>query len=208
MEMALVGARAWERAELAGPTLAVAPALLGSYLVRERDGQLLVGRIVETEAYLSAGDPACHAYKRETPRNRMMFGEPGHAYVYKIYGIHFCVNVVTEPKGYGAAVLVRALEPVSGEAAMAALRNGSRDLTNGPGRLCQAMDIGIGLNGADLLAPGPLTLWKPEKEPQEAIVASPRIGITEGTEFPWRYFYQGNRWVTKSPFNKVATPWS
>jgi DNA-3-methyladenine glycosylase len=204
---ALAGTRAWTREALAGPTLDLAPALLGSYMVRQRNGQLLVGRIVETEAYLAEGDPACHTHKGETPRNRVMFGEPGHAYVYRIYGMHTCVNVVTEPQGRGAAVLVRALEPVAGLEVMAELRNGSRDLTNGPGRLCQALDIGMELNGVDLLQPGPLYLLKPAVTPGEAIVASPRIGITQAAEFPWRYFYQRNRWVTKSPLNKLAEPW-
>lgn len=199
----LTGARPWEATALALDTLESARALLGSYLVRELDGQLLVGRIVETEAYLSEGDPACHAYKRETPRNRPMFGPPGHAYVYKIYGLHHCVNVVTEPPGRGAAVLIRALEPVQGEGLMRDRRSGSRDLTNGPGRLCQALGIDVALNGTDLTVPGALYLLQPPTPPTDVIATSPRIGITQGAEFPWRFFYAGNRWVSKGPMAKL-----
>jgi DNA-3-methyladenine glycosylase len=202
----LQDATLWTPDALAGETLAIAPALLGSYLVRELDGQWLVGRIVETEAYLSEGDPACHAYKRETPRNRVMFGDPGMAYVYKIYGLYHCVNVVTEAKGRGAAVLIRALEPIAGLEAMADRRNGSRDLTNGPGRLCLALGIDTALNGVDLTRPGPLYLLRPPAPPDEVVATSPRIGITQGAEFPWRYFYRGNRWVSKGPMAKIQPP--
>lgn len=194
--------RFWNRSELAEPTLDVAPALLGTYLVRDLGGELLVGRIVETEAYLAEGDPACHTYKGETPRNRPMFGPPGHAYVYKIYGIHHCFNVVTEPAGRGSAVLIRGLEPVLGQATMEALR-GVKDVTNGPGKLCQALDIGVGLNDVDLTQAGPLFLWRPEEASKVAIATSPRIGITQGAEFPWRFFYSGNRWVSKGPMKKL-----
>ena len=198
----LSAARLWTGAELVEDTLALAPALLGSYLVRALDGELLVGRIVETEAYMAEGDPACHAYRGETPRNRVMFGPPGHAYVYKIYGIHHCVNVVTEPAGRGAAVLIRALEPVQGVEAMAERRNGRKDLTNGPGRLCLALGIDGALNGVALTRPGALYLLHSPTPPDEPIATSPRIGITQGAELPWRYFYAGNRWVSKGPMAK------
>ena len=185
----------WTPDELAGDTLALAPALLGSYLVRDLGGELLVGRIVETEAY-TPDDPACHASRGETARNRAMFGPPGRAYVYLIYGIHHCFNVVTEPEGRGAAVLVRALEPVMGEAAMAE-RRGAKGLTNGPGKLCQALDIGPGLNHADLTRPGPLYMLK--GEPDAAILRSPRVGISQAVEWPWRFFLAGSPWVSKGP---------
>lgn len=199
----LEGAAFWTADALVGDTLAAAPALLGSYLVRELDGELLVGRIVETEAYLPEGDPACHASKRETPRNRMMFGDPARAYVYKIYGLYHCVNVVTEPRGRGAAVLIRALEPVAGLETMADRRNGRRDLTNGPGRLCLALGIDAALNGVDLTRPGPLYLLRPPAPPEDEVATSPRIGITQGAEFPWRFYFKGNRWVSKGPMAKV-----
>lgn len=187
----------WQASELAAGTLEVAPALLGSYLLRELDGEWLVGRIVETEAYLP-NDPACHAFKGQTARNRPMFGPPGRAYVYRIYGLHFCFNVVTEPEGVGAAVLVRAVEPLAGLSVMAA-RRGRKDLTNGPGKLCQAMGIDLALNCHDLTRPGPLMLLKPESPPDAPIATSPRIGITQGAELPWRYFFAGHPCVSKGP---------
>lgn len=193
----LPGSSGWTPGELAAPTLEVAPALLGSYLVRELDGRRLIGRIVETEAYLAEGDPACHAHRGETPRNRPMFGPPGRAYVYRIYGLHFCVNVVTEPAGRGAAVLIRALEPLEGEEVMAD-RRGSRDLTNGPGRLCQALGIDLTCNDLDLTTPGPLYLLKPTQG-ETPYATSPRIGITQAAEQPWRFYVPGNRWVSRGP---------
>lgn len=202
IERLLGSGELWRRTELEGDTLAIAPALLGCYLIRDLGDELLVGRIVETEAYLAEGDPACHTYKGQTARNRPMFGPAGHAYVYKIYGLHHCVNVVTEPAGRGSAVLIRALEPVAGIAAMEASR-GVKDLTNGPGRLCQALAIDASLNDVDLTRPGPLYLLKPGASRDEAIATSPRIGITQGAEFPWRFFYPHSRWISKGPKAKA-----
>lgn len=207
----------WTAADLAVPTLEAAPALLGSLLVRNLAGEPLVGRIVETEAYLPEDDPACHAHRGETPRNRAMFGEAGRAYVYRIYGLHHCVNVVTEAPGRGAAVLIRALEPLRGQATMARLRgladlaerlraegpaalaHGRPDLTNGPGKLCQALAIDGALDHADLTREGPLYLLKPARPPAEPITTSPRVGITQAAERPWRFFLAGDRWVSRGP---------
>lgn len=191
----------WAAADLGAHTLDAAPALLGSLLVRELDGERLVGRIVETEAYLADDDPACHAHRGETPRNRAMFGPPGRAYVYRIYGLHHCVNVVTEAPGRGAAVLIRAMEPLAGEATMARLRGGgpARQLTNGPGKLCQAMAIGRELDGVDLTRPGPLYLLRPPGPVVEAIATSPRVGITRAADRPWRFYLPGSPWVSRGP---------
>src|SRR5947209_2999880 len=136
------------------PALDVASDLLGKVLVRRLGRRELAGKIVETEAYVGPHDLACHASKGHTPRTAVMFGEPGHAYVYMIYGFHFCLNVVTEPAGYPAAVLIRAVEPLENVNVMAKLRgNPDRDtnITSGPGKLCMAMSIDKQLNGADLL---------------------------------------------------------
>ncbi len=179
-------------------TLTVAKALLGAFLVHESPDGRTVGRIVETEAYLS-GDPACHAYRRQTPRNATMFGPPGHAYVYQIYGIHYCVNVVTAAPGVGEAVLIRALEPVEGIELMQRRRNTQKltDFCKGPGRLVQAMGITKAMNGISLLAP-PLSILPGMAYPQYpadfTIVTTTRIGITRGTDLLYRFYAQ------KSPF--------
>ncbi|HEY9723958.1 MAG TPA: DNA-3-methyladenine glycosylase [Oscillatoriaceae cyanobacterium] len=185
----------WTPDELAIDTREAARRLLGAYLVRELDGEMLVGRIVETEAYLGAGDPGSHAARGETPRCRAMFGPPGRAYVYRIYGVHHCFNVVTEPEGTGAAVLVRALEPIQGEAVMRA-RRGSEALTNGPGRICQALGIDRALDGVDLTRRGPLYLLHGEA-PQEAIATTTRIGLTQGAELPLRYILPAHPWLSR-----------
>ena len=191
----------WSAADLAGDPVAAARALLGGVLVRERDRGARVGRLVESEAY-AQDDPACHAFGRETPRNRAMYGPPGRAYVYLIYGMHHCVNVVTEPAGTGSAVLIRALEPLRGAGTMARLRGqpaGSRQLTNGPGKLCQALAIDRALDGADLTREGPLFLLRPVTPPGEPVAVSPRVGITKAADYPWRFYLHGNPWVSKGP---------
>src|SRR5215813_9811793 len=132
----------------------VAPQLLGHWLIRNTANGPCGGAIIETEAYLR-DDPACHAARGLTPRNRVMFGAPGHGYVYLIYGYHFCVNAVCRPAGVGEAVLVRAIEPLFGQAFMRAQRpvNKTEQLTSGPGKLCRAMNITRALDGIDLCDP-------------------------------------------------------
>lgn len=185
------------------PTLAVARALLGATLVHETPEGRVSGRIVETEAYTSPHDQASHAYRGETPRNRVMFGPPGHAYVYVSYGIHHMLIVVTEPSGVAAAVLIRALEPIDGVEMMARRRGlPEREwderrlcrLAAGPGRLCQAMGITLRLNGADLTQP-PLYIL-PREDDEPPIVQTTRIGITRSVELPWRFYVDGSRAVS------------
>jgi DNA-3-methyladenine glycosylase len=157
------------------------------------------GTIVETESY-ERDDPACHAYVGLTERTRVLFGPPGRAYVYLSYGIHSLLNFVAEPEGDAAAVLIRALEPTEGLAEMRARRgprHSDRDLCNGPGKLTEALGIGLEQNEADLLR-DPFCLLGPEGERPE-VVAGPRIGITKAIERPWRFSAAG------SPF--VSRPW-
>lgn len=176
-------------------TLEVAPELLGMILVRRRGKHLTAGRIVEVEAYRGADDPASHAFRGMRARNRVMFGEAGHAYVYFIYGMYYCVNVVCEEPGVAGACLIRALEPLIGTEIMARRRRVSRihDLTSGPGKLCQAMAIDARLNGADYLGD---ELWISEGRHHSTIGQSPRIGIRHARERPWRFFLQDNRFVS------------
>jgi len=188
----------------------LAPGLLGKRLVRELDGQLLVGRIVEVEAYLGGEDAASHAFRGPTPRNRSMFGPPGFAYVYLIYGVHYCLNIVTGPEGNGQAALIRALEPLAGVELMRANRGRvtERDLTNGPGKLCQALGIDKRLDGHDLcLGSG---LWLEDAPaPDEPICAGPRVGVRgddAALTRPWRYFLKDNPFVSRSPHNRQCLP--
>ena len=157
------------------------------------DGKLLAGRIVETEAYFP-DDPASHAFRGMTQRNRAMFGPPLHAYVYFIYGANWCLNVTAETDGVGAASLVRACEPVAGLAVMRALRSRpgvkDRDLVRGPGNLCRAMGIGPELDGADL-ASDP-TLWLADDGVVLPVAVSTRIGITKAAHEPLRFYVPGN----------------
>lgn len=187
-------------------TITVARALLGSYLVHESKEGVTSGKIVETEAYLW-GDPACHAYRSRTARNATMFGPEGYAYVYQIYGIHYCMNVVTAPEGVGEAVLIRALEPVSGLDLMQ-LRRGIgefKQLCNGPGKLVQAMGITRSMNGISL-AQSPFYILSPDTFPQYnlpfEIVTTTRIGITQGADLPYRYYIQGHPCVSY-PVRKI-----
>ncbi len=183
-------------------------------------GQVLVhgnvsARVVETEAYLGLADAASHAWRGPTPRTQVMFGPPGHAYVYLIYGIHDCVNVVAEPPGSPGCVLIRALEPLTGIALMRRRRWADRmhndrvhnerveDLANGPGKLTQALGITLRHNGVDLTR-GPITIREPSgihepaaPEPFE-IAVSPRIGITRNADWPLRFYIAGNGFVSRT----------
>jgi len=156
------------------------------------------GVIVETEAYHER-EPACHAHIGLTARTRTLFAAPGIAYVYRSYGIHALLNVVVEPEGVGAAVLIRALEPLTGLPAMGRRRGRPRptDLCSGPGKLTQALDIGLELNETPLLT-GPIRLGPPPGDrPAERIVAGVRIGITKAVELPWRFCAAGSRHVSR-----------
>jgi DNA-3-methyladenine glycosylase len=182
------------------PSYEAAPLLLGCELERIIDGRKLRGRIVETEAY-DQTDLASHSYKGKTPRSEVMFGRAGHLYVYFTYGMHYCCNVVTGPDGYGAAVLIRAVEPLAGQAEMQKLRGGrgGHDLTNGPAKFCQAFGIDRALNGHDL-AKAPLRLVVPAKFPfyqTDEIITSTRIGISQAQDVPWRFYVSGNPYVSK-----------
>ncbi len=183
-------------------TVQVAKDLLGAYLVRELEGRLLVGRIVETEAYVGPDDRASHASVGRTSRNAAMFGPPGYAYVYVIYGVHHCLNVVTEREGFPAAVLIRALEPIEGIEVMRKLRGGrpDRELTNGPGKLCQALAIDLRFYGHDLCAGREVWIASDGLRPGEDVVQAPRVGV-RGDEraltVPWRFAIKGNPYVSR-----------
>ena len=170
----------------------VAPDLIGATLLFDGVG----GRIVEVEAYHHT-DPAAHSYNGQTPRNAVMFGPPGFAYVYRSYGIHWCLNFVCEPEGSASAVLIRALEPLEGLAKMRR-RRGLKDerlLCAGPGRLCEALGVTIAHNGLALDRP-PFTLRARAEKPE--IAAGVRIGITKAAELPWRYGLKGSRFLSRA----------
>jgi DNA-3-methyladenine glycosylase len=181
----------------------VAPALLGCVLEHETADGLVAVVLSEVEAYAGSADPASHAYRGMTGRNAVMFGPPGHAYVYFTYGMHFCVNVVCSPPGVATAVLLRAGRVIAGEE-LARRRRGfdlarsPRDLARGPARLCQALAIDRSLDGADLCDPsGPLRLRAaashvPADEPPQ-IDAGPRVGISQAADIPWRF------WLARDP---------
>jgi DNA-3-methyladenine glycosylase len=188
------------------PTLTVARDLLGKYLCRRAGRGILVGRIVEVEAYLGSRDPASHTFRGKTTRNEVMFREGGHLYVYFTYGMHFCANVVTEGAGTGVAVLLRAVEPITGMETMLRNRSGGNqrkrpqkaptDLCGGPARLCQAFGITRSENGSDLCGK---EIWIAEglsaHDPVD-VGRSTRVGIRNGTDRPWRFFIKGNPFVS------------
>jgi len=191
-----LGLRRLARAELPADTTALARFLIGKTLVHDVEGKRLSGRIVEAEAYVT-GDAASHAFRGMSRRNRSMFLERGHAYVYIAYGVWPALNVSGETPGTGAAVLLRALEPLEGIEEMRRSRATERlvDLARGPGRLTAAMRVTLAEDGIDLCAPGPLWLGSPVKEPGE-IVAATRIGITKEAGRPLRFFERGNPFVS------------
>lgn len=177
-------------------TVVVARELLGKLLVHISPEGVAAGRIVETEAYLQ-GDPACHASRGMTRRNWVMFGPPGHAYVYFIYGMYYCFNVVSAPEGVGEAVLIRALEPFAGVELMGLRRKREKleELCAGPAKLVQALGINRNHNGIDLTE-GELVIYQGTALP-EPIVAAPRVGIRVGVELPLRFYLQNNRFISK-----------
>jgi DNA-3-methyladenine glycosylase len=196
-------------------TLEVARELLGKYLVVKKEGTYVSGKIVETEAYIGPDDPASHAYRGMTPRNQVMFGDPGYAYVYLTYGMHHCLNFVTERKGFPAAVLIRALEPTDGIEIMKRRRNtvenpdlrskssGSKtkggddlkNLTNGPAKLCQALGIDRTLNRADLCAD--IIYVEDRGNKPTKIISTSRIGVKEGKDKKWRFYIENNEFVSR-----------
>lgn len=183
------------RSFYARDTVTVARELLGGILVSNHSEGICAGRIVETEAYLQ-GDPACHASRGMTPRNRVMFGPPGHAYVYFIYGMYYCFNVVTAAEGVGEAVLIRALEPLAGVPLMRARRGREKmaQLCGGPARLVQALGITRRHNGSDLTGG---TLYICGGRAAERIVTTTRIGIKEGGQLPLRFYLEGNPYISR-----------
>lgn len=206
---------------LHGEASEVAPRLLGCELERTIDGNTIRVRIVETEAY-DQSDVASHSYTGQTPRTKIMFGKAGFLYVYFTYGMHYCCNVVTGPDGYGSAVLIRAVEPITGESIMESLRAGHTgldlrknrlspgipeergflrksspiNLTNGPAKLCQALAIDKDFNAHDLRQ-SPLQLIGREPIASHKIVQTTRIGISRGKDVPWRFYIKNNPYVSK-----------
>jgi DNA-3-methyladenine glycosylase len=192
----------------ARPTLTVARALLGQRLVREIDGQRLSGRIVETEAYIGPDDTANHASKGRTARTEIMFGPPGYIYVYFIYGMHSMLNFTTEGVGFPAAVLIRAIEPLTGRALMQLHRQKANspplkpaNLANGPGKLCQALRIDKSLNQLAVTTGQELWVEADENLPDATIVVGPRIGVgyaqPKDQVAPWRFWVRDSRFVSK-----------
>jgi DNA-3-methyladenine glycosylase len=201
------------------PTLHVARDLLGKHFIRKVGTHILIGKIVEVEAYCT-GDPASHAFRGRTKRNDVMFWQGGHLYVYFTYGMHFCSNVVTGNEGTGEAVLIRAVEPLAGIELMVKnrkkyLRSGVaktlsemeklrgesipgilKNLTNGPAKFCQAFGIACNENGADLLD-SEIIIIDGKPVPSKLVHCTSRIGIRQGVEKKWRFIIAGNLWVSK-----------
>ena len=186
-----------DRAFYERPTVDVARDLLGQILVSETPQGRTAGRIVETEAYLGADDPASHAARLRTGRVEAMWGEPGIAYVYRSYGIHWCLNLVCGEEGVAEAVLIRALEPTAGIAEQRRRRGVEdvRALCSGPGKLCQALGITRDQDGFPLDKP-PFRLEPREDVPE--IVTGPRVGITQATELSWRYALAGSPFMSRA----------
>ena len=185
----------------AGPALEVAPRLLGCVLEHETGEGLVAVMLTEVEAYEGLADPASHAYRGRTRRNGVMFGPPGHAYVYFTYGMHFCVNLVCLPEGTASAVLLRAGRVTDGIPLATARRSSAgraeRDLARGPARLCQALGIDRRLDGADVCTPGlPLRVRSAAHKPTAPVSQGPRVGVNFAAERPWRFWLSGDPTVS------------
>lgn len=177
-----------------------ARSLLGCLLHRETGAGLVAGIIVETEAYLGINDPASHSARGKSDRNASMFGPAGRAYVYLIYGVHHCFNVVTGPEGSGEAVLIRAVEPLHGLELMEKRRGKGcppENLCSGPGKLCQAFSIDLALDGHNLADPPLMIKPRPENSGDFKIVTSPRIGIKKAAELPLRFYIDRNTYLSR-----------
>ncbi|HEY1645868.1 MAG TPA: DNA-3-methyladenine glycosylase [Candidatus Saccharimonadales bacterium] len=184
--------------DLSTPPDVAARRLLGSYLTRFIDGQEIVCSIVETEAY-DQDEPASHSYRGVTPRTEVMFGSAGYAYVYFTYGMHYCLNVVTGSENHGSAVLIRALQPIKGLDIIKANRQKITSelmLTNGPGKLCQALAIGREFSGHDLTKSPVILTLRPALESKD-IKSSPRIGISQAKNIKWRFYIKDNPYVSR-----------
>lgn len=174
--------------ELLGrPPEEAAPHLIGAHVVSRIGGKTVRIRLTEVEAYKGSEDPASHAFGGETPRNRAMFAEPGTLYVYRSYGIHWCANSAAGPEGVGWGILMRAGEIVEGEGVVVGRRGRSDGLTNGPGKLTQALAIVGDHNGTDLLDPASPIRLEAGEPPQGIVMATPRIGISRATDLHWRF---------------------
>ena len=187
-------------------TVTVSKNLLGKTIVRKFRNQTLAGKIVETEAYIGEHDPACHAYQKITNRSSTLYKIGGTAYVYFIYGNYYCFNVVTEQKGFGAAVLIRAVEPIEGIDLMKKFRpkaKSTHELTNGPSKFCLAFNIERSFNKEDVTGKK-IFISNPLQKINFDICVSRRIGLNIGKEFPYRFFIKDNPFVTKHKFNKEA----
>lgn len=181
---------------LDNPVDQAAERLLGCFLERRLDGERVLARIVETEAY-DQEDEGSHTFRGPTPRNEVMFGEPGHLYVYFTYGMHHCCNVVTGDAGHGSAVLIRAIEPVEGIELVETRRGmAGPAATNGPAKLCQALDIDLTLNGHDLRTE-PLRLLEGTLDSGETVRRTTRIGITKAADRVRRFLVDGNRYISR-----------
>lgn len=182
----------------------VARELLGAVLESSTPDGVAAGRIVETEAYLGEHDPACHAAAGRTARTEWLYGPPGVAYVYFIYGVHWCVNAVTRTVGLPSAVLIRALEPVEGIELMQLRRRGvrhQRQLANGPGKLCEALGIAGEHNGLPLDR-SPLIIRAASPVPDCSVLVTPRVGITKAADWPLRWLERGSEFVSKGRVNR------
>lgn len=181
-------------------TIDVANKLLGHFLVSKYDNKLLIGKIVETEAYLY-NDPACHSYNNRTKRNSMMYAQAGTSYVYFTYGMHYCFNVVTADVGVGEAVLIRALEPITGIEQMQINRSKTKliDLCSGPAKLTQSLNITLKDNGIDLLdKDSPIHLrYNNDLINDVDIIQTQRIGISKSKDMPYRFYIKDNLFVSK-----------